>query len=87
VSLPVLAAVVERAFDVVGRASLREGRPLDETTRRRLEQAVKDQVSRARTEDPAEITPDFEARAIAEALEGAAQRLIRGARKPAPMRR
>lgn len=72
VSLSVLAAVVERAFDVVGRASLREGRALDETTRRRLEQAVKDQVSRARTEDPAEITPDFEARAIAEALEGGA---------------
>lgn len=72
VSLATLAAVVERAFDVVGRGALREGRPLDDTARRRLEQAVKEQVTRARAEDPMEITPDFEARALAEAIEGGA---------------
>ena len=67
---PALALVVERAFDVVGRAALREGRPLDETSRRRLEQAVKEQITRLRADDPAAIGPDFEARAVAEALEG-----------------
>jgi pilus assembly protein CpaF len=67
-----VALVVERAFDVVGRAALREGRPLDETARRRLEQAVKEQTTRVRAEDPSVIGPDFEAHAILEALEGGA---------------
>ncbi len=69
-SLAVLGAAVERAFDVVGRSALREGRTLDETSRRRIEQAVKEQVSRLRAEDPSSLAPDFEARALAEALEG-----------------
>lgn len=71
-SLGALGATVERAFDVVGRSALREGRTLDETSRRRIEQAVKEQVSRLRAEDPASLAPEFEARALAEALEGGA---------------
>ena len=71
-SLVALAIVVERAFDVVGRSGLRDGRPLDETTRRRLEQAVREQVVRLRSEDPLTVSPDFESRAIEEATEGGA---------------
>ena len=45
---------------------------LDDTSRRRIEQAVKEQVARLRAEDPVSVSPDFEARALAEALEGGA---------------